>query len=89
MGRGPGFYKLDADAGRVLAAILTAMVDEGHAREEYEDALTRLFRTHDVWPIDVGDLAWTEIDHAQDLARAETEIWPRISSARAARCSPP
>lgn len=88
MGRGPGFYKLAPDAGHALSQILSAMVDEGHAREEYEDALTRLFRSHDVWPIDVGDMAWTEIDHAQDLARAENEIWPRITAATAAARSP-
>lgn len=82
IGRGPCFYKFDPAAGAALAKLLTAMVAEGHAKEEYEDALNRLFGMHDVWPIDVGTMAWTEIDHAQDLARAETEIWPRIVAAR-------
>lgn len=81
IGRGPGFYKFDRAAGGKLATILEQMVDEGFAGSEYEDAFTRLFQVHDVWPVDVGALAWTEIDHPQDLARATHEIWPRIVAA--------
>ena len=78
IGRGPGFYKVGSSAGPAFARVLCAMVDEGLAHLEYEDAFTRLFKDHKFSPVDVGGRAWTEIDNLVDLERAKTEIWPRI-----------
>jgi len=78
MGRGPGFYKVDAVAGAALARALEAMVGEGLAHLEYEDAFNRLFVEHPLAPVEVAGRAWTEIDNLVDLKRATDEIWPRL-----------
>jgi choline kinase len=81
MGRGPGFYKVDAAAGADFARVLEAMVAEGLARLEYEDAFNRLFEQRAFAPVDVGGRAWTEIDNLVDLDRANREIWPQLQRA--------
>lgn len=78
LGRGPGFYRISPDAGGALARILEEMVAEGQEGLEYEEALNVLFRTHPFHPVPVGGLPWTEIDHAADLEKARTVIWPRL-----------
>ena len=78
MGRGPGFYKVDAVAGAAFARLLEAMVGEGLAHLEYEDAFNRLFEEYPFAPVDVAGRAWTEIDNLVDLDRANREIWPRL-----------
>lgn len=80
LGRGPGFYRIGPEAGPALARILEEMVAAGQERLEYEDALNVLFRTHPFHPVPVGGLPWTEIDHAADLEKARTVIWPRLQS---------
>ena len=79
MGRGPGFYKVDAEAGAAFARVLEAMVAEGLAHLEYEDAFNRLFEQYPFAPIEVEGRAWTEIDNLVDLDRATREIWPRLA----------
>jgi choline kinase len=78
IGRGPGFYKVDAAAGRAFAGVLEAMVAEGLSSLEYEDAFNRLFAERPFALVDVAGRAWTEIDNLVDLARAEDEIMPRL-----------
>ena len=78
MGRGPGFYKVDAVAGAAFARVLETMVAEGLAHLEYEDAFNRLFDAYPFAPIEVAGKAWTEIDNLVDLDRANREIWPRL-----------
>jgi choline kinase len=80
IGRGPGFYKVDPEAGRAFAGVLEAMVAEGLSGLEYEDAFNRLFEERPFALVDVAGRAWTEIDNLVDLARAENEIMPRLAS---------
>jgi choline kinase len=54
------------------------VIASGDGLNEYEDALNLvLSRTH-VAAVDVTGLPWTEIDFAEDLRRAESEILPRV-----------
>jgi choline kinase len=82
MGRGPGFYKVDAEAGRAFAAVLSEMVAEGLAHLEYEDAFNRLFERYPFAPIEVRGRPWTEIDNLVDLEKARTVIWPQLQARR-------
>jgi choline kinase len=82
MGRGPGFYKVDPVAGAALARALDAMVSEGLAHLEYEDAFNRLFVDHPLTPVEVAGRPWTEIDNLVDLKHAIDDIWPRLQSGR-------
>ncbi len=78
MGRGPGFYKVDAAGGAAFARVLEAMVAEGLSHLEYEDAFNRLFVERPFALVDVAGRAWTEIDNLVDLKRAQDEILPRL-----------
>lgn len=53
---------------------LGALVTSGVTDLYYEDVYDRLIRSHmlDARAVDVGDLPWTEVDTADDLARAAT-----------------
>jgi len=63
-------------AARVVSPIvdaLGALVTSGTTNLYYEDVYDRLLRTQhplDVRAVMVGDLPWTEVDTAEDLARA-------------------
>jgi hypothetical protein len=45
-----------------------------------EDALHRLLARVPVGWVDVTGLPWTEVDFAEDLRRAETQILPKIEN---------
>lgn len=77
VGEHVGFLRVD-DAGPELVECLAQVVAEGTGQEEHEEAIHRLLQDHEVHPVDVTGLPWTEIDFAEDLERAETEVLPRI-----------
>jgi choline kinase len=78
VGEGIGFFKCGAEAGPHLVRYLEKVIDETRGANEYEDALHLLVTRHHVGWVDVTGLAWTEIDFAEDLRRAETDVLPRV-----------
>lgn len=78
VGEGVGFFKCGAAAGPEFVQAMEHVMASGDGLNEYEDALNMVLpRTH-VAAVDVSGLPWTEIDFAEDLRRAETEILPRV-----------
>jgi choline kinase len=78
VGEGVGFFKCGAEAGPPLVKYLEKVIDESRGMNEYEDALHMLVGSHHVGWVDVTGLPWTEIDFAEDLRRAETDVLPHV-----------
>jgi len=78
VGEGVGFFKCGAEAGPHFVRYLEKVVDESRGMNEYEDALHMLVGSHHVAWADVTGLPWTEIDFAEDLRRAETDVLPHV-----------
>ncbi|HJM76081.1 MAG TPA: phosphocholine cytidylyltransferase family protein [Dehalococcoidia bacterium] len=76
-GENVGFAKIDAASLPALRAIV-AEVEAADADSDYEDALDRFVATHGADYVLVGDRAWTEIDFAEDVERAEQEVLGRL-----------
>ena len=49
---------------------------------DYQHALDRFVATHGADYVLVGDRAWTEIDFAEDVERAERDVLPRLDAGR-------
>jgi choline kinase len=79
VGESVGFYKLGAEAGPELVRLLKKVLDEGDGLNEHEDALNLLFARRHVGWVDVTGLPWTEIDFAEDLRRAEADVFPHVA----------
>jgi choline kinase len=54
------------------------VIATGDGLNEYEDALNILLQRVHVAAVDVTGLPWTEIDFAEDLQRAEEDVFPRV-----------
>lgn len=80
VGEGVGFFKCSAAHASEYVRLLAESIQETGGANEYEDALHRLLARVPVGWVDVTGLPWTEVDFAEDLRRAETEIFPRIES---------
>ncbi|MGH7300695.1 MAG: NTP transferase domain-containing protein [Candidatus Rokuibacteriota bacterium] len=80
VGEGVGFFKCSAAHGPEYLRLLEESIQETGGANEYEDALHRLLARVPVGWVDVTGLPWTEVDFAEDLRRAETQILPRIKS---------
>ena len=80
-GESVGFTKIDAASLPALRAIV-AQVEAADADSDYEHALDRFVATHGADYVLVGDRAWTEIDFAEDVERAEREVLPRLDAGR-------
>lgn len=77
-GESVGFFRIGREhIGSLLRAIDETIRERGE-NVEYEDALNRLFAMERVGFERVDDLAWTEIDFAEDLRRAREEIAPEL-----------
>jgi len=79
VGEGIGFFKCGLDAGRVLVPLLEQVADQTQGLCEYEDALHLLVGSQRVEAVDVTGLPWTEVDFAEDLRRAQVEVFPAIT----------
>ena len=79
VGEGIGFFKCGPEAGRDLIGLLERVIDESQGVCEYEDALHLLVSRQRVEAVDVTGLPWTEVDFAEDLHRAQTEVYPAIA----------
>jgi choline kinase len=71
VGESVGFYKVDAAGGAAMRDALDAEVAAGRMDQEHEDAM-RIALEHVSFGFErVDDLPWTEIDFADDVAKAE------------------
>ena len=80
VGEGVGFFKCSAAHAPEYIGLLEASIQETGGANEYEDALHCLLARVPVGWVDVTGLPWTEVDFAEDLRRAETQILPKIES---------
>jgi len=78
VGESVGFYKVGVEAGPELVRQIEKVIGAGDGLNEYEDALNLLFPERHVGWVDVTGLPWTEIDFAEDLRHAETDVYPRV-----------
>ncbi|MBI2529335.1 MAG: phosphocholine cytidylyltransferase family protein [Candidatus Rokubacteria bacterium] len=78
VGEGIGFFKCSPTHAPEYIRLLAESIEETGGVNEYEDALHRLLGVVEVGWVDVTGLPWTEVDFAEDLARAESQILPRI-----------
>jgi len=79
VGEGIGFFKCGPAAGRELIGLLEQVIDDSQGICEYEDALHLLVSRQRVAAVGVTGLPWTEVDFAEDLYRAQSEIFPAIA----------
>ena len=87
-GESVGMFKLSRDAARSIIAQTALYLDQGRCHEAYEEAIRDVLLTSPRGTFAVEDitgLPWIEIDFAADVARAETEILPRIVATAASR----
>ena len=80
IGEGVGFFKCSAAHAPEYVRLLEESIQETGGANEYEDALHRLLARVPVGWVDVTGLPWTEVDFAEDLRRAETQILLSIES---------
>lgn len=75
-----GFLRLSEAGARAVVAAAGRRVAAGRVMEPYEEALREamLEAGSDFAPLDITGLPWIEIDFAEDVARAEREILPRL-----------
>ena len=81
VGEWVGFIRLAPDFALALAGQVESYVKAGRLAEPYEEAVRDLLLTplgDTVGAVDIAGKAWIEIDFPEDVARAETEILPRI-----------
>jgi choline kinase len=78
VGEGIGFFKCSAAHAPEYIRLLGESIEETGGANEYEDALHRLLARVPVGWVDVTGLPWTEVDFAEDLRRAESDVLPRI-----------
>src|ERR1700733_470736 len=82
IGESVGFFRFDeAGAGR-LSAIVAGYAERGLGHMPHEEAVRDLIRERSQ-AFEVSDITgapWIEIDHADDVARAEREILPVLQS---------
>lgn len=81
IGESVGFFRFCESTARRLAEIVAAYVASGRQNMPHEEAVRDLLleggRHYDV--ADVTGLPWIEIDFPGDIARAESEVLPRLS----------
>jgi choline kinase len=71
VGESVGFFKVDATGATALREVLEREVSEGRLDQEHEAGLDRALELVPFGFERVDDLAWTEIDFPEDLAKAE------------------
>jgi len=81
-GESVGFFRVSEPAARGLAAHAAQYVESGGRDQPYEEAIRDLVLAtapNGAAYEDITGLPWIEIDFAQDIARAEAEILPRLT----------
>lgn len=79
-GESVGFFRFSPAMASALADRCEDYVARGETGLEYEEAIRDLIlrEPHRFSAIEVTDLAWTEIDFAADVARAQHDILPQL-----------
>jgi choline kinase len=80
IGEGLGFLKLCHESANRYAEILNDFMQNNNIDCEYEDPLEILIQEHVIGYEPVDDLAWTEIDFAEDIEKARNIILPKIQA---------
>jgi choline kinase len=83
-GESVGFFKLSAEAARKVTAQTELYLRQGRRHEPYEEAIRDVLLTSPRGAFafeDITGMAWTEIDFAADVERANADILPRILTA--------
>lgn len=83
IGEWPGFMKVSAATGPLIAASLENYIEGGHLMATYEEAIRDVIvggRTGVFGIVDVSDLNWIEIDFPEDLERARKVILPKLTN---------
>ncbi|MGI4815389.1 MAG: NTP transferase domain-containing protein [Janthinobacterium lividum] len=81
IGESVGFFRFDAAAARRLAQLVAGYVDTGRAAAPHEEALRDLL-LEGTQRFDVADVSaapWLEIDFNVDVARAASEVLPKLA----------
>ncbi len=81
-GESVGFFRFSPEAASRLAGIVAGYVESGRSGEIYEEAIRDLLCAMPSGTFgieDVTGLPWIEIDFAEDIARAKTEVLPRLA----------
>ena len=79
-GESVGFFRLSERTANTLVETAGRMIEEGGSERPMEDAIAAVLRAASP-PFgleDVTGLPWIEIDFPEDVARAETEILPKL-----------
>jgi choline kinase len=80
-GESVGFFKLAEKTAARLVASTAAYIESGRRDDYYDEALRDLLLADPPGSFgfeDITGLPWTELDFAEDVARARTEILPRL-----------
>ena len=83
-GESVGMFKLSAKAAAQIITQAGLYMNQGRREEPYEETIRDVLLTAPRGTFafeDITGLPWIEIDFAADVARAETEILPRIVAA--------
>lgn len=78
-----GFARFSPDAATKIAAAADRYIQAGRLDEMYEDSFRDVLLDEPAGTFDVEDvtgLPWVEIDFPEDLERAKTEIFPRLTA---------
>lgn len=81
VGEWPGFMKISAETGPLIARSLENYIEGGHLMATYEEAVRDVIvggPTGAFGIVDVSDLSWIEIDFPEDLERAREVILPKL-----------
>ena len=79
-GESVGFFRLSERTANTLVETAGRLIEEGGSERPMEDAIAAVLRAASP-PFgleDVTGLPWIEIDFPEDVARAETEILPKL-----------
>jgi choline kinase len=80
-GESVGFFRFSSEVASHLAGIVAGYVESGRSAEMYEEPIRDLLRATPPGTFGVEDitgLPWIEIDFPDDVARAESEVLPRL-----------
>ena len=81
-GESVGIFRFSPEVASHLVGIVARYIESGRSGEMYEEPIRDLLRAIPPGTFgieDVTDLPWIEIDFPADIARAETQILPRLA----------